>query len=131
NYLYAALRSNYIRRIFGVVPDSEWPKIKDILAARSLFTVNDAGASTWMDGLPLHSGRLAKLPKIDEPVILNFSADYFVDKDTSARAVAEQLKKSGIDFDLVTITYPETKKPGYERATTEIKKLRSLLAKDK
>ncbi|MCK4267906.1 MAG: hypothetical protein KAX16_03650, partial [Actinomycetia bacterium] len=59
NYLYAALRSNQIRRIFGIVPDSEWPKIKKLLSARSLFKVNERGASTWMDGLPLHSGRLA------------------------------------------------------------------------
>ncbi len=131
NYLYGALRSNYIRSIFGVVPDSEWPRIKKLLSGRSLFTVNEKGASTWMDGLPLHSGRLAKLPQFNEPVVLNFSADYFAAKDTSAQAVASQLKKSGIDFDLVTIASPATRKPGYERATAEVKKLRSLLAKDK
>ena len=131
NYLYAALRSNHIRRIFGVVPDSEWPKVKKLLSARRRFTVDEKGASTWMDGLPLHSGSLAKLPQVNEPVVLNFSADYFVEQDTSARAVVEQLKKSGIEFDLVTITAPSTKKPGYRRASAEIKKLRSLLAKDK
>ena len=131
NYLYGALRSNYIRSIFGVVPDSEWPRIKKLLSARSLFTVNEKGASTWMDGLPLHSGRLAKLPQFNEPVVLNFSADYFAAEHTSAQAVIKQLKKSGIDFDLVTITSPATRKPGYKRSTAEVKKLRSLLDKDK
>ena len=62
NYLYAAMRANYIRKILGVIPDREWPKVKAKLESGTLFKVHDDFARTWMDGLPLRVGTLAALP---------------------------------------------------------------------
>lgn len=126
NYLYAASRANFVRQILAVVPDEAWSKVKNNLNTNPVFSVGNGFADVWIDGLPLRTGKLRTLPAVPEPVILNFSADYFVDTSATPEGTISGLRTRGVRFDVVTIT-PPPDQPKYKTARTKIGTLKALL----
>lgn len=127
NYIYAASRANYVRKIISVVPDAEWQRLKARFEKSGGFEVSDASLSNWIDGLPLTSVRLETLPLLDEPVLLNISSDYFLNEATAPSRVLSALQRTRLRFDIVTIALPPKDDKKYEKAMKKIDEFQSYL----
>jgi len=127
NYIYFASRINQVRRVFGVIPDDKWSAVRRKAGRASVFSVGGENISGWIDGLPLVSGPLKNLPQIDEPVVLDFGADFFKDQTIEPWRVRTALRRAGLRYHIVTITPPRKDDPEYEKTMAKIEAFRSYL----
>lgn len=127
DYIYAAAKENMFRKIVGVIPDSDWPGVYNALKTSKVYTVKGDYVEAWLDAMPITSGRLAVLPSLGEPVVLNFAPDYFLGGKSSPQAVLAAIEKTGLRFDLVTIATPGRRQPGASAALEKIEYLKANL----
>lgn len=127
NYIYAASRANYVRKIVGVVPDARWQTLKARFEESSGFEVSDDSLRGWVDGLPMTTVRLETLPPLDEPVLVGISKDYFLNKAATPSRVLSALQRTRLQFDIVTIALPPKDHREYEKAMKKTNEFRSYL----
>jgi len=92
NYLYVASQLNIVRKIIAVVPVNLWPAVQAKLNASGVYAVHNGYAEGWLDGMPITILPLKKLPLVNEPVLLNFSSDFFTSKEEPHKVVASLLQ---------------------------------------
>lgn len=107
NYLAAAMFDSIIKRIYAIVPDYQWERVKSSLIKGKFYRYNGTSfEGTLSSGHHIEIGRLNLLSKIDEPVLLNFETDFFPTK-YSAEKIASELKKLKLKTDCITISLPK------------------------
>lgn len=121
NYLYAACADNLVRKIYGVIPDDAWEEARAKLKrVKSAYTVTDDHIIGRRDGTPITAMLAKDLPAIAEPVVLNFSRDYFASPKTTPQRVFGALRAANLKYDLAVIALPDPRDPDYERTKARI-----------
>jgi tetratricopeptide (TPR) repeat protein len=127
NFIYPAIKSGMVREMYWVILEDDLAALlheytQIVLASVKRLPLADLD-SVQLDGgrirmqlygMPLTICRLADLPAIDEPVLLDVDMDYFDSPYLTTRLalpklwpgdVVEALKAKGLRTDLVTVAY--------------------------
>lgn len=104
NFLWAAMVSNMAREIYHVMPADTF------LEKKRLNVGNRPGENPSQDEIVLHyygSRRIltSRIPRINEPVLLNIDASYLTSPDVEA--IAQELKRSGLVVGMITLCRSE------------------------
>lgn len=105
NFVFAAIKKGYIRRIYHIIPDSAWPDVE-----RNLMAFPAAHFSRGMYRLPIEEGvpvdimRLGDIRPEREPVLMTVNGNSWNDEEVTH--IAELLRRSVLHSDLLTYFGP-------------------------
>ncbi len=130
NFLYAASRLGIVREVVWVAPDETFAEkggvrrlVQDLLIGRPQMVTESDARSFHQDGalirgtilgIPIVVCRLADLPRIEEPVLLDIDLDYFTIRSSVSQMVdpapwvlpgrvIELLEAKGVEAEIITI----------------------------
>ncbi|MBI4710477.1 MAG: hypothetical protein HY806_05660 [Nitrospirae bacterium] len=124
NFLWIAMQGNIIREIDYVLPDAVFEE-----KGRTAWNEQDVFKAT-PDRIIAHewgSRRILSnhIPDIIEPVVLNIDASFF--SNTDAVSLAQEIKKSALKADVVTLNLSEDNPDVTEKEREELRKFAELL----
>lgn len=102
SYIYSAMQSNVVRKIYHVIPDASWPEVERNLLEYP--TVTKSGGVYHMaifDGCPLYIVSASKIPKIKEIMLMQVNSDIW--NDTEFNALLDTLRGKALRFDYISV----------------------------
>jgi hypothetical protein len=96
DYLWVAFQTNIAREIYTVLPPADFKERFDNPQPKKEIAVYEYGSPRIFT---------SSLPSVAEPVLLNIDASYFA--STDAAQLIDELMKSGLKADIVTICLAE------------------------
>jgi len=102
-YVYASIRTNMVRVLYHVVPDSAWDEVATNLRKFPVYAY-DRGMFriTVFDGIPLYVMRLRDMPHLDEEVLLHINSDVWDDREFSE--ILGLLHNHTLSGDIITLS---------------------------
>lgn len=102
NYIRLAINRNFLRKIYHIIPEQSWPRVKELLAGQSVFPSPEGIFKTDIEGTPLFIMRLKDITEIKETVLININADYWDEQDMEE--IIKLFKDKVLRSDLVTLS---------------------------
>jgi len=93
NWLFIANRTGLVRAVTSVLPDGAFRKMSEALSQDFAFTFSKEFFSGYTYDIPWAIATIGSLPVIEEPVVVNVDAGYFMEGDDPFVTVGELRKK--------------------------------------
>lgn len=112
NYIYLAIRSNLVRRVYHVLPDSSWPEVSKTLITWPQVKFSGGVFYTTIEGTPLSIMSLKTFQHIreKEKVLVNINRESY--EEHEIRRIMDMINTEALKSDLTTIS-------GYQRTGPE------------
>lgn len=105
NFILFAVADDIARKVVGVVPDTKLREIDNALRMSGYMKYSGYYRGFFLNGgVPKLITTAKKLPSFNEPVLMDFDANFFSSSDVSPREVFDDLKRLRIKTDLVTVS---------------------------
>src|SRR5574337_567883 len=107
NYVYHAVRNDFVRKVYHIVPDNAWPEVERALTQRGYFIRTNSGFRFAIDGASVSITTLSGLPALNEPVMININGDYLKTQN-DIRALCGVLRERRVRYDILTASGPSS-----------------------
>ncbi len=92
NFLFIASRASMLRKVYNILPPSVFRLKKDRLKGEFEYTVSGNSVDGFVRDIHQIITTLEAVKRIDEPVVINIDAGYFVEAQDPMRTVVEIIK---------------------------------------
>ena len=125
NWVWVAVQSNIARKVITVLPYSRWNEIKDSLAQVRTGRIQGDWYRVADRGTPRITTIIDNL-EVDEPVLLNVDASYFIDEEPEK--LFRMLKDRGVKCIGAALSYVEgIPEEATETARARMRKFENML----
>lgn len=93
NWLFIATRSGMVRKVYNLVPDTVFNLFEDRFRDRFEYSVTDGRIAGYVRDTEHTVSTLTALPEIEEPVVLDIDAGFFIAGDPPERILSELWKR--------------------------------------
>jgi len=102
NYIYKAMRNNFVRKVYHVVPDSAWNDVSAVLGKSERAERVGDGFRFVIEGMPVMVMRIKDVTAVGEKVLIDVNADWWGGDDLIK--VAQLVKDRALQSDLITVS---------------------------
>lgn len=102
NYVYLAIQSGIVRKVYHAVPSALWPKVQGRLSSEAGFRRSGDVFRTATEGAPLDVLKINDIPRLKERVLVNIQGDTLTGDDIVF--LLDLLSSGRLGSDLVTVS---------------------------